>query len=218
LNAAGFTDALIVASNELDENVIQSLKDQNAQIDVWGVGTKLTTAYDQPALGGVYKLSAIRERGSARWQPKMKLSEQVAKISNPGVLQVRRFYSQGEPGYFSGDMIFDEQTPHDGGNVIVDPRDFTRRKMFAPDELHHDLLVPIFVSGRLEYQSPSADEIKARVKQQLSRLHPTIKRLLNPHEYPVGLEQGLHKLKTELILETRKIDHEQPTNAKQGHW
>ena len=92
LDAGGFPDARILASNDLDEHIINSLKEQGARIDVWGVGTKLATAYDQPALGGVYKLSALRD-GDGRWQYKLKLSEQAAKISNPGVLQVRRFRS-----------------------------------------------------------------------------------------------------------------------------
>ena len=110
LDEAGFPKALILASNDLDENIITSLKDQGATIAVWGVGTRLVTAYDEPALGGVYKLSAIRSNGSA-WQYKVKLSEQAVKISNPGVLQVRRFYHDGQA---TGDMIFDEEYPSQG--------------------------------------------------------------------------------------------------------
>lgn len=94
LDQAGFHDAQIVASNDLDENVIQSLNEQSAKIDIWGVGTKLATAYNQPALGGVYKLCAIRKPGQD-WQPKLKLSEQSAKISTPGITQVRRFSDKG---------------------------------------------------------------------------------------------------------------------------
>ena len=106
LDQAGFKDAQIIASNDLDENVIQSLNDQSARIDAWGVGTKLSTAYDQPALGGVYKLSAIRKPGE-EWQPKLKLSEQAAKISTPGISQVRRYSDKAE-AYFVGDMIYEE--------------------------------------------------------------------------------------------------------------
>ena len=105
LDEAGFPNAAIVASNDLDENIIASLKDQGATIAFWGVGTRLVTAYDEPALGGVYKLSAIRDPGGA-WQYKVKLSEQAVKISNPGILQVRRYYEDGQA---IGDMIFDEE-------------------------------------------------------------------------------------------------------------
>lgn len=206
LDQAGFQNTHILATNELDEHVIRSLRDQSAAIDVWGVGTKLATAYDQPALGGVYKLSAIRDRGCA-WQYKLKLSEQTAKISDPGILQVRRFASK-ETGTFLGDMVFDENSPAYGDAVIIDPLDFTRRKRFPTDAVFEDLLVPIFKQGDLVYESPPPIAIKERVKNQLSKLHPTIKRLLNPHQYPVGLEHGLHKLKTELILRTRALEHE----------
>ena len=90
LDEAGFASAAIVASNDLDEHIIASLKDQGAAVSMWGVGTKLATAYDQPALTGVYKLTALRHPGEA-WQPKVKVSEQTAKVSTPGVLQVRRY-------------------------------------------------------------------------------------------------------------------------------
>src|SRR6266849_1713418 len=107
LDEAGFKDAVIVASNDLDEHIIESLKLQGATINVWGVGTKLVTAYDQPALGGVYKLSAIRKTDGS-WEHKVKLSEQTAKVTNPGVLQVRRFQEGKE---FIGDAIYDEARP-----------------------------------------------------------------------------------------------------------
>ena len=107
LDEAGFTDAVIVASNELDEQIIASLKDQGAKIGVWGVGTRLVTAYDQPALGAVYKLSALGD-GQGGWQYKVKLSEEAIKTSTPGILQVRRFFAGGEA---VGDAIFDQQSP-----------------------------------------------------------------------------------------------------------
>src|SRR5581483_8788430 len=119
LDEAGFPNALIAASNELDEQVITSLKDQGAAINLWGVGTRLITAYDQPALGGVYKLSAVRSPG-AEWKPKVKLSEQAIKVSTPGVLNVRRFVKNGEA---IGDMIWDQGD--DVTNEIVDPLDLT---------------------------------------------------------------------------------------------
>ena len=126
LDEAGFPNAVIVASNDLDETIITSLKDQGATIACWGVGTRLATAYDEPALGGVYKLSAIREPGNG-WQYKVKLSEQAIKVSNPGVLQVRRYYGDGRA---VGDMIFDEEVQADDGATMVDPFDATRRKRF----------------------------------------------------------------------------------------
>src|SRR2546427_4640921 len=116
LDQAGFTKAVIVGSNDLDEHIIESLKLQGAAINVWGVGTRLVTAYDDPALGGVYKLSAIRHPDGA-WQNKVKLSEQVVKITNPGLLQVRRFRSATE---FIGDAIYDASRPLPPACTIVD--------------------------------------------------------------------------------------------------
>src|SRR5262249_55818 len=111
LDAAGFPDAVIIASNDLDEHIIESLKQQGAQVAVWGVGTKLVTAYDHPALGGVYKLSAIRRAGGqGGLSGRIKLSEQIAKISVPGVLQVRRFH-EAATGRLVADVIFDEDAP-----------------------------------------------------------------------------------------------------------
>lgn len=199
LDEAGFTSARITASNDLDEHIIASLKEQGARIDVWGVGTKLITAFDQPALGGVYKLTAIRPEGGA-WQYKIKLSEQTIKISNPGVLQVRRFVGGGEA---AGDMIFsEEQQP---GRTIVDPLDLTRRKTFEETATSVDLLVPVFRGGRRVYDPPSLEAIRAHREQQLALFHPGIKRLVNPHGYPVGLEQQLFDLKTRLVLEARGV-------------
>ena len=124
LDDAGFQDAVIVASNELDEHIIESLKHQGAKIAVWGVGTKLATAYDQPALGGVYKLSVIRKPGGA-WKHKVKLSEQALKVSNPGIQQVRRFFAGPQA---VADAIFDELTGISEDCTLVDPMDLTRRK------------------------------------------------------------------------------------------
>jgi nicotinate phosphoribosyltransferase len=199
LDQAGFTDTAILGSNDLDEYLISSLKQQRAAISRWGVGTKLVTAYDQPALGGVYKLSALREPGG-EWQPKIKLSEQTAKITNPGVLQVRRFYSETE---FIGDAIYDQCQPIPGDFTIVDPLDPTRRKRIEPKTSAQDLLVPIFRGGRLVYQQPSLGETRERVTQQLAMLHPGIKRFVNPHQYVAGLELGLHELKTNLVMKAR---------------
>lgn len=193
LDAAGFPKAVIAASNELDEYLIASLKDQGAKIDVWGVGTRLITAYDQPALGGVYKLSALRPHGGT-WQHRIKVSEQAIKTSNPGMLQVRRFED--------ADMIFD-QLAGEPSHVIVDPLDLTRRRVIPEGVPHHDLLVPIFRRGQRVYELPSIEQIRVHRSKELSHFHAGVKRFVNPHRYPVGLEKGLFDLKTRLILEAR---------------
>ncbi len=193
LDAAGFPDAIIAASNDLDEHVITSLQEQGARIDLWGVGTRLITAYDQPALGGVYKLSAIRKHNEA-WRPVIKISEQTAKVSTPGILQVRRFEAGGEA---TGDMIFDERT--EPGRTMVDPFDLTRRRTFEEGPAE-DLLVPVYRKGQRVIELPTLEQIRARRAAQLARFHGGIKRLLNPHRYPVGLEEGLFDLKTRLML------------------
>ena len=197
LDAAGFEKAVITASNDLDEHLIASLKEQGAKISVWGVGTRLVTAWDQPALGGVYKLSAMRHKGGA-WEHRVKLSEQTAKVSTPGMLQVRRFEQHGEA---AGDMIWDEL---DGapGTLMIDPFDPTRRKSFASEG--RDLLVPIFRGGELVYQTPSLEEASAHRERELGRFHAGIKRFANPHRYPVGLESRLFERRTKLIMQGRK--------------
>lgn len=199
LDEAGFPDAEIVASSELNEHIITSLKEQGATIGVWGVGTQLVTAYDQPALGGVYKLTAVRWPREA-WQPRIKLSEQAVKITDPGVLAIRRYL---DGGVCAGDMIYDEESPPTGAATIVHPVDITRRKHFPADANTEELLVPVFRAGRRVYDPPALTAIRSRVQEQLARFHPGIKRFVNPHEYPVGLEQGLHERRTELVLRAR---------------
>ena len=200
LDGAGFTRAVIVGSNDLDEYIIASLKQQGAAIAVWGVGTRLVTAYDQPALGGVYKLSAIR-RADGAWEPKLKLSAQAAKITNPGILQVRRFRSSTE---FIGDAIYDLSRPLPASCfTIVDPLNPTRRKHFGPETPSEDILVPVCRSGRVVYELPTLEQTRQRTRQQLGMLHAGVKRFVNPHQYPAGLELGLHDLKTRLILQAR---------------
>jgi len=199
LDEAGFPDAAIVASNDLDEHIITSLKEQGAKINVWGVGTRLITAFDEPALGGIYKLAAIR-RNDGAWESKIKLSEQTAKTTTPGILQVRRFRSENE---FIGDAIFDTRGAAPKEFTIIDPADLARRKHFAADAPHEDLLVPVIRGGERVGSSPTLRETQQRKREQLEMFHPGIKRLVNPHEYPVGLEAGLHQLKTRLVLEMR---------------
>ncbi len=202
LDEAGFQDTAIVASNDLDETIIGSLKQQGAAITVWGVGTKLVTAFDQPALGGVYKLAALKDSETGQWSYKMKLSEQAIKISTPGIQQVRRF--RDERGFLS-DMIYNtEEEVLIGKDVtLIDPLDFTKRRRFDANQPYEDLLVPIFDAGKFVYELPNIHSVRARVQTQLAGLHPGVKRFVNPHTYPVGLEKHLHELKTELILTIR---------------
>jgi len=200
LDEAGFTDARILASNDLDETIIQSLKQQGAKIAVWGVGTKLVTGYDNPALGGVYKLAAIRNT-SGEWDYKIKLSEQTAKTSIPGILQVHRF--RNTDGVFSADAMYDVERGIEPGATIVDPADPSRSKKIAPDCPSEDLLVPVFREGAPVYATPSLDEVRQRTQSQLAALHPSIKRFVNPHRYPAGLERRLHEFRSQLSSRVR---------------
>jgi len=202
LDAAGFTRTVIVASNDLDESLIESLKHQGAAIGVWGVGTQLVTGGSQSALGGVYKLTALR-RADGTWERKLKLSEQAVKVSTPGILQVRRFRSATE---CLGDGIYDLELGAPSPFVIVDPLDATRRKTMPPEATWEDLLVPVFRKGRRVYASPPLAAIRERAAAGLRQFRTGIKRLANPHEYPVGLELGLHHLKTRLMLAARGLE------------
>jgi len=199
LDEAGFPQAQIVASNDLDERIIESLKQQGATIAVWGVGTKLATAYDQPALGGVYKLGALQD-ASGSWQPKLKLSEQAIKTTIPGVLQVRRFATADGP---IADMIFDETRGVDPRLTIVDSKDPTRRRNMTADAAASDLLGPVVRGGQLVQAPEPLEAIRSRALEQVAGLHPSIRRFLNPHEYPVGIDIGLHDFRQQLIAGTR---------------
>ena len=202
LDEAGFPTASIVASNDLDEEIIVSLKQQDAKVSVWGVGTKLVTAYDQPALGGVYKLAAIRRAGG-EWQYKVKLSEQAVKTSTPGILQIRRY--RDETGY-AADMIYDINLGAPDRTTIIDPLEPIRRKDIDSSKFtHEDLLIPVFCGGELVYQQPALPDIRQTTIAQLQGFHPGVRRLVYPHEYPAGLEQNLHDLKMKLILAARQI-------------
>ena len=200
LDDNGLFNTNIVASNDLDEHIIASLKQQGAKIDIWGGGTKLITAHDQPALGGVYKLSAIKDRPCSPWKYTIKLSEQKIKTSNPGILQIRRFANKD---CFIADMIYDTISGIDG-QTIIDQEDFTRQKVILGDASFEDLLKPISKKGKLSDYNTSAWSYRDKLKHTLSYFHEGIKRHYNPHQYPVGLETKLHQLKTELIFNTRK--------------
>lgn len=200
LDAAGFADTKIIASNELDEVLITELKRQGAQINVWGVGTNLVTGGSQPALDGVYKLSALRDQNGP-WKYKLKLSEQLIKVSNPGILQVRRFTS---PQGNVADAIYDTELgfPQDR-YVIVDPLDPIKLRTLKKDHLWQDLLIPIFRKGELVYNLPPLNEIRSQTQKGLQEFAVGIKRFLNPHQYIVGMEKTIYDKKVSLMTEMR---------------
>jgi len=200
LDESGFKRTAIVATNDLDESIIASLKDQQgAKITVWGVGTKLATAFDQPALGGVYKLTAVHN-SDGHWQNKIKLSEQTAKISIPGMLQVRR-YSQGAE--FIADAIYDQNLGIAEPVKVIDPADAARQKTIPADASFEELLVPIFRAGKLVYEMPDLNSVQRRTKDQLSHLYAGVKRFINPHRYPAGIERELFDLRQSMIHNAR---------------
>jgi nicotinate phosphoribosyltransferase len=195
LDEAGFPKAQIVASNDLDEYSTQQLKKDGAKISIWGVGTKLVTAYDQAALGGVYKLGAIRN-DAGHWDFKVKLSEQMVKISNPGLLQVRRFFLDGKP---VADLLFNEE---DGADMdcLMDPLEAHQRKELPEFDSFTDLLVPVFRKGILLYDLPPIANLRTRSIRQRTSL-PAALRSISPvkEAYPVGLDRKLHDLKVSII-------------------
>lgn len=200
LDAAGLRDVKIVASNDIDEHILESLYHQEADIDLWGIGTRLVTAYDQPALGGVYKLSAF-EDASGILQDKIKLSEQSLKVNIPGVQQVRRFYGND---WMVADAIYDVRNDLTEDLTLVDPGDSNRHKKIRQSEYDvEDLLVPVYKGGELIYRSPELADIRSRSIEQLKKVHPGVLRLVNPHAYVVGLEEGLHQQRQSLMLSLR---------------
>lgn len=206
LDEAGFKDTKIMASNELDETLISELKRQGAKIDIWGVGTNLVTGGTQPALDGVYKLSAIRDAGE-QWKYKLKLSEQMIKISNPGILQVKRFSS---PNGYVTDAIYDTALGINSKSFIVDPLDSTKKRLIDKNWSSKDLLIPIFQKGKCVYQSPPLQEIRNTTQKELAHFHTGIKRFINPHEYIVGMEKALYDIKVHLITAIRNEAEEKP--------
>lgn len=202
LDAAGLTEAKIYCSNELDEYTISSLKDQGAPIEVWGVGTKLVTAFDQPSLGGVYKLTAVKKPQSNVWKPRIKVSEQSNKMTTPGVQGVRRFINK--EGVFVGDMVYEKGHIFEGESTMIDPMDSTRQKTFAACCEHRELLTPLMERGKTVRAQRPLSAIQAFARDEISHLHETQLRFLNPHSYSVGLEESLHAQRYELVLKARK--------------
>jgi nicotinate phosphoribosyltransferase len=199
LDRAGFRDAYIVGTNDLDEHIIESLKHQGAAISVWGVCTKLVTAYDQPALGGVYKLSMVARPGQPL-EPRIKVSDQAAKVSNPGVQQVRRFSREGT---LVADAIFDESAGLSGAVTIVDPLEPLRTRVLPADLTFQDLLEPVVRAGKVVAERPALAQIREHARTQLARLDATVRRLVKPHRYPVGLTRELYEQRVALVEAAR---------------
>ncbi len=199
LDEAGFPAARIVASNDLDEHLITSLHAQGARIDTFGVGTKLVTAFDQPALGGVYKLGATRDATGA-WRDVIKLSEQPIKISNPGILQVRRLRHGGE---LVGDIIYDREHGF-SGPTLHDIEDPTRGPYTPGFDSEEDLLVTYLDRGEPVRAPDDLESARARAATELAGLSPRTRRFLNPQPYAVGLDRHVHTRKQLLIAEARQ--------------
>ncbi|MDM8557277.1 nicotinate phosphoribosyltransferase [Candidatus Parabeggiatoa sp. HSG14] len=213
LDEAGFKQTRIVASNDLDELTIANLKAAGAKIDLWGVGTKLITSYDQPALGGVYKLTAIRDSAEGEWQHRLKISEEPAKTSNPGLLQVRRF-SDSQQNEFICDMIYNQLQPPIKEPHLVSLNAFSHHPDLVEGHTtlpknapYQDLLIPVVRKGEPVIKLPSLTQIRQHLQEQLAHCHESIKRLDMPETYPVHLEMNLYYLKQKLIDEAR---HNEP--------
>jgi len=207
LDAAGFTDAGITASSDLDEYLIDSLKTQGAAINSWGVGTNLITSKDCPAFGGVYKLAAIKKNGT--FIPKIKLSENQWKITNPGNKTIYRVYDK-ESGKIKADLIalVGEQYTEENPLLLFDPM-ATWKKTYlrANSYTLRELLVPIFKAGTCVYTSPSVMEIRDYCTKELDTLWDETKRLVNPHDVYVDLSNELFHLKHQLLDSVNANSH-----------
>jgi len=205
LDQAGFTETVIVASNDLDEHLIADLKNRDAAIGVWGVGTNLVTGGDQSALGGVYKLGAIMD-DQGNWQPRIKLSETPIKTSTPGIQQVRR-YSQN--GKVVGDLLFSELTgaPDSTRGEAFDGQVFDLKSAVGNpvDELScQDLLQPVMREGRAVADLPSLDRIREYALQQCRSIPHSCRSLVDATPFPVGLESQLAAQKRKLMRVTEQ--------------
>ena len=199
LDEAGFEDAIIVASGDLDEELIWDLKAQGARVDAWGVGTSLITSRDNPALGGVYKLSAKKTNGEL--VPEMKVSDNPWKITNPGYKKVVRFYSKSNDKAIADLITLDHEKIVDNEPLtIFDPVE-TWKRMTLKNFYSRELLVPIIVGGELKYEFPKVLEIRDYCMGELETLWGEYKRLKNPHVYKVDLSQELYDLKQKILRE-----------------
>ena len=201
LDAAGFSDAIISASNDLDEHLIASLKLQGAAINSWGVGTNMITSKDSPSFGGVYKLAAIKDKNTGAFIPKIKLSENAEKITNPGDKTIQRIYEK-ETGKIIADLICLTHESYDSRNslLIFDPIETWKKTLLAPDSYTlRELLVPVFKNGTCVYQSPSGMETRAYCQRERDTLWEESRRLVNPHEVHVDLSNELWHMKNQLL-------------------
>ncbi len=208
LDAAGFPDAIISASNDLDEYLITSLKQQGATITSWGVGTSMITSKDCPALGGVYKLAAIQEEDGT-FIPKIKLSENTEKVTNPGNKDIIRIYDK-ETGKIRADLIcvagetFDESQDL----VIFDPNETWKRTLLEGGTYTmRPLLAQIFDEGKCVYTSPTAMEIREIRKREMDTLWDENKRLVNPAKVYVDLSDKLYDLKAKVLHELSSVKY-----------
>ena len=202
LDEAGWTECKIMASNSLDEYLIRDLFLQGAQLDGFGVGERLITSRSEPVFGGVYKLVAVEdEKGNVI--PKIKISENPAKVTTPHFKKVYRLFSKADGKAFADlitvhDEVVDDTQPLE----LFDPDATWKRNTFT-DFTAKELLVPIFLGGELVYKQPSMEEIRAYCKEQIDLQWDEVKRFENPHNYYVDLSQKLWDLKQELLKERR---------------
>lgn len=198
LDEAGWTECQITVSNALDEHLIQDLLRQGACIDMFGVGERLITARSEPVFGGVYKLAAV-EKPDGEIIPKIKISENVGKITNPHFKALYRLYDK-ENGKAIADYIcvHDEKIDEAAPLTIFDP-DATWKRKTIRNFTVRPLQVPVFQNGKQVYQSPELDDIRAYCLQQVDTLWDEVKRFDNPHQYYVDLSQRLWDIKNELL-------------------
>ena len=202
LDDAGLTDTKICVSNSLDEYTINSLLEQGSPIDSFGVGENLITSKSSPVFGGVYKLSAIEKED--RIEPKIKISDNVGKITNPGFKKVIRFYDKNS-GYAVADVIAlkDEEISDDGYTIINEHNDYQRHTI--KNYVKKELQVPIFINGELVYEEPTLEETRNYASEQIKTIYPESQRLYNPHTHHVGLSKELLTLKRKMIMDARSL-------------
>ncbi len=198
---AGFSDAVISASNDLDENLISSLKLQGAAINSWGVGTNLITSKDCPSFGGVYKLAAIKDNATNTFIPKIKVSENAEKITNPGNKTIQRIYDK-ETGKIIADLICLVEETYDTREplLLFDPVETWKKTHLAPNSYRmRELMVPIFLNGVCVYESPKVMDIQKYCKEELGTLWVESLRLEYPHLTHVDLSLPLWKMRNQLL-------------------
>ena len=202
LDEAGYPDAIISASNDLDENLIASLKAQGACITSWGVGTNLITSESQPSFGGVYKLAATYS-DEGQWVPKIKLSENSEKITNPGNKQIYRIIEKDSGKVFADYIALEEERFSEAEDLVLfDPIDTWKKSTLKGGRYEmRPLLVPIFLGGKLVYNCPSVEEIKAHCKKEQESLWEECRRLTNPHAVHVDLSDKLYEMKKGLLAQ-----------------